>query len=213
MPRTTPRILVTGFEPFGGADDNPSARVVERLSREALPGVDAVVLPVSAGRLPGRLAELLERHRPDAVLGLGEARGDAAVRVERVAVNLLDFRTPDNDGRVLNDARVIPDGPAAYFTTLPTDAVVAGVRAAGVSCTTSLSAGAYLCNMKMYLALHWAARSPHRPRAGFVHLPSLPTQNTSLAGRASLALDAQVRAVRAVLECLRAPRENVAPIA
>ena len=204
MDNARPRILVTGFEPFDGADDNPSARVVERLARDAVPRLAAAVLPVSAARLPGRLAELLDHYRPDVVLGLGEARGDAAVRVERVAVNLLDFRTPDNDGRMLNDNPVVPGGPPAYFCTLPAHAVVSAVRSAGVACVTSLSAGAYLCNMMMYLTLHWSARSARRPRVGFLHLPSLPTQNTSTAGRASMDLDTQARAARAVVEMLRA---------
>jgi pyroglutamyl-peptidase len=139
-----PRIFVTGFEPFDGADDNPSAHVVGLLARDAAAELAGAVLPVSAERLPGRLAALLDLHRPDVVLGLGEARGEAGVRVERLAVNLLDFRTPDNDGRVLNDVPIVPGGPPAYFTTLPADAMVAAVRGAGVPWATSLSAGAYL---------------------------------------------------------------------
>ena len=202
MNNDRPRILVTGFEPFDGADDNPSARMVGLLARDAAAELAAAVLPVSAERLPGRLAELLDLHRPDVVLGLGEARGDAGVRVERVAVNLLDFRTPDNDGQVLNDTPIIPGGPPAYFTTLPVDAMVSAVRGAGVPCVVSLSAGAYLCNMMMYLTLDWSARSARRPRVGFLHLPSLPTQNTSAAGRPSMDRDTQARAVRAVVETL-----------
>ena len=213
MDNDHPRILVTGFEPFDGADDNPSARIVERLERDAPPGVTTAVLPVSAARLPGRLAELLGRHRPDVVLGLGEARGDAYVRVERVAVNLLDFRTADNDGAVLRDAPVVPGGPAASFTTLPAAGLVAAVNADGVPCRLSLSAGAYLCNMMAYLTLHWSARSARRTRVGFLHVPSLPTQNTSATGCPSMDLETQWRAVRTVLECLRAGRENDATVA
>jgi pyroglutamyl-peptidase len=208
----SPRILVTGFEPFDGADDNPSARIVRHMAQDAPAGLHVAVLPVSASRLPAKLAELLDTHRPDVVLGLGEARGDAAPRVERVAVNLLDFRTPDNDGRVLHDAPIVPGGPPAYFTTLPTHAVVEAICAAGAPCGTSLSAGAYLCNMMMYLALHWAARSARQPLVGFLHLPSLPTQNTSISGRASMELNTQLRAVRAVLECIRALRQNEPPV-
>jgi pyroglutamyl-peptidase len=208
MGQDSPRILVTGFEPFAGADDNPSARVVERLTGNRDLRVDAVVLPVSADRLPPALMGLLERHSPDIVLGLGEARGDASPRVERVAVNILDFRTPDNDRRVLHDVPIVPGGPPAYFTTLPVQEMVGAILAAGVPCATSLSAGAYLCNMMTYLTLHWAARSARRPRVGFLHLPSLPTQNTTAEGRASMDLHTQVRAVRAVLECIGAPRQN-----
>src|SRR4051794_32080948 len=113
MPAAPRRILVTGFEPFAGADDNPSARVIERLGGLLGEGdaLRSAVLPVSAARLPAGLAELLDTWRPDVVVGLGEARGSAGVRVERVAVNLLEFRTPDNDGRSIQGMPIIPGGP------------------------------------------------------------------------------------------------------
>jgi pyroglutamyl-peptidase len=196
-----PRILVTGFEPFAGADDNPSARLVELLNAGAskTPNVRTAILPVSATRMPPALAELLESMRPDVVLGVGEARGSATVRVERVAVNLLDFRVADNDGLEPHESPVVPGGPPAYFTTLPATNLVSAIRAAAVPCETSLSAGSYLCNQMLYLALHWAARSARRPRVGFLHVPSLPTQNTSGAGIPTMDLGTLERAVRAAL--------------
>jgi len=196
------RILVTGFEPFAGADDNPSARLAESLAyAELLAGVEVVshVLPVSAARMPGRLHELLGAVRPDVVLGLGEARGSAVIRVERVAMNLLDFSTADNDGQMLRDTPVVPGGPPAYFTTLPAGELVSRIREANVACEASLSAGAYLCNQMMYLSLHWAARQARAPRFGFLHLPSLPLQNDSSHGSPTMDLPTQQRAVAAVL--------------
>jgi pyroglutamyl-peptidase len=196
-----PRILVTGFEPFAGADDNPSARLVERLNAGSskTPNVRTAILPVSATRMPPALAELLDSVRPDVVLGLGEARGSATVRIERVAVNLLDFRVADNDGLEPHESPVVPGGPPAYFTTLPATDLVSAIRAAAVPCETSLSAGSYLCNQMLYLALHWAARSARRPRVGFLHVPSLPTQNTSGAGIPTMDLGTLWRAVDAAL--------------
>jgi pyroglutamyl-peptidase len=192
---------VTGFEPFAGADDNPSARLVEGLcaGSSAAANVRAAVLPVSAARMPPVLAELLEGFRPDVVLGLGEARGCPTVRVERVAVNLLDFRLADNDGLEPRDTPVVPGGPPAYFTTLPATELVSAIRAAAVPCETSLSAGSYLCNQMLYLALHWAARSARRPRVGFLHVPSLPSQNTSGTGVPTMDLGTLSRAVDAAL--------------
>jgi pyroglutamyl-peptidase len=199
---------VTGFEPFAGADDNPSARLVERLNSgpSMNAGVRAAVLPVSARRMPPALAELLESVRPDVVLGLGEARGSATVHVERVAVNLLDFRVADNDGLEPRDSPVIPGGPPAYLTTLPATQLVGTIRAAAVPCETSLSAGSYLCNQMLYLALHWAARSARRPRVGFLHVPSLPTQNTGGAGVPTMDLGTLGRAMEATLRLLAEPR-------
>jgi pyroglutamyl-peptidase len=192
---------VTGFEPFAGADDNPSARLVERLNAGSftMASVRAAVLPVSATRMPPALAELLESVRPDVVLGLGEARGSASVRVERVAINLLDFRVADNDGLEPHDAPVVPGGPPAYFTTLPAHDLVFAMRAAAVPCETSLSAGSYLCNQMLYLALHWAASSARRPHVGFLHVPSLPGQNTSGAGVPTMDLGTLGRGIDATL--------------
>jgi len=206
---TPTRILVTGFEPFAGADENPSARLVELLAGAQLPvGVEVAghVLPVSAARLPGRLHQLLDTFRPDVVLGIGEARGSAIIRVERVAVNLLDFRTPDNDGALRRDTPVVPGGPPAYFTTLPVDELLAVLHEAGVASDASLSAGAYLCNQMMYLTLDWAARQSRGPAIGFMHVPSLPTQNTSTNQCPTMDLSTQRRALVAVLHWIAGRR-------
>jgi pyroglutamyl-peptidase len=202
-----PRILITGFEPFAGADDNPSARLVERLNAGSASAASlrAAVLPVSATRMPRVLAELLETFRPDVVLGLGEARGCPTVRVERVAVNLLDFRVADNDGLEPHNSPVVPGGPPAYFTTLPATELVSAIRAAAVPCETSLSAGSYLCNQMLYLALHWAAKSARRPRVGFLHLPSLPTQNSSGPGVPTMDLGTLTRALDAAVARVAGP--------
>lgn len=199
----SPRILVTGFEPFAGADDNPSARVVEHLAGRAHGTLRAATLPVSTRRMPAVLHGLLDEHRPDVVVGLGEARGSDHVRIETVAVNRLDFRTPDNDGISLADQLISPQGSAALDVTLPTGRLLDGVRAAGLACALSDSAGCYLCNQMMYLTLDWASRQPHRPLVGFIHLPSLPTQNTSAGGACpTLSLEDSLRAVRAALDVL-----------
>lgn len=212
-PPPPPLILVTGFEPFAGADDNPSARVVERLASDGTAGVVTAVLPVSAGRMPGALDALLTRHRPDVVLGLGEARGSAAVRVERVAENRLDFRTPDNDGQTLTALPVTPGGPTTRLTSLPVDELLDALRRLGVPCEPSDSAGCYLCNQMMYLATAWADAVAPRRRAGFLHLPSLPTQNTSAGGLATMELETAVRAVRAAIRLLqRTPPAEVLPV-
>ena len=212
VPPRRRRVLVTGFEPFGGADENPSARLVEWLASGgggpaagAAAGLEVVaeVLPVSAARLPPRLDALLESLRPDVVLGLGEARRAAVIRVERVAVNLLDFAIADNDGRVVRNAPVVPGGPPAYFATLPAAEVVEALRAAGVPCEASLSrTGAYLCNQMMYLALDRAARRARGPRVGFLHVPSLPAQDTSTPDGPAMDFSTQQRGVTAVLRWL-----------
>jgi pyroglutamyl-peptidase len=195
-------ILLTGFEPFDGSNENPSARVVERLATVAIPGVRLVtaVLPVAARRAPEILLGLLDAHRPAAVLMLGEMRGSPCVRVERIAVNMLYATIPDNDGVSLNEEPIDPAGPAAYWSTLPAQATCDAVRRAGIPCVCSFSAGAYLCNQMMYLALHWSAAHSPKTKAGFLHLPSLPSQmRASESPKPTMPLAESVKAVRAAL--------------
>ena len=115
------RLLLTGFEPFDGSSANPSEQVVQKLAAQDLPGVELViaVLPVDRLRGPEKLVQLLEQSQPDAVLCLGEASSRPAITIERLAVNLLSFSIPDNQGVLVEDEPIIPGAPAAYFVTLP----------------------------------------------------------------------------------------------
>jgi pyroglutamyl-peptidase len=172
------KLLLTGFEPFGGSDVNPSAQIVERLAREGGAGVELVtaVLPVDRYRGPATLIQAVRQSEPDAVLCLGLAGQRPAIAIERVAVNLLDFRIADNNGNQFVDEPIVPDGPAAYFTTLPVRAMHEAALAAGVPAELSLSAGAFLCNQVTYELLHYLATNQLNIRAGFVHVPYLPEQ-------------------------------------
>ncbi len=152
------KLLITGFEPFGGFAVNPSQEVVKRLSGNGNPvGAVTAILPVDAARFPRIITDLLLDLQPDLCLMLGQADGYAALSVERVAINLCDFRIPDNAGIQRIDEPIVPNGPAAYFSTAPVRVVVDAIRAAGIPANLSLSAGAYLCNMVYYVALHVCA--------------------------------------------------------
>lgn len=171
-------VLLTGFEPFAERPLNVSAAAVAYL-REHLPtGIDlrCALLPVTADQAPQHIVAALREIRPDVCLMLGQAEGTAALAVERVAVNLCDFRIADNGGRQLRDAPVMEDGPDAYFATVPTRAMVEAAQANRVPTALSLSAGAFICNMVFYTALHYCAQQHLPTRCGFVHLPLLPIQ-------------------------------------
>ncbi len=197
--------LVTGFEPFNKSNDNPSARAIEQLSPAAVPGARVVtgLLPVSVRRALRILRRLLQSHSPEFVLLLGEMRGSPCLRVERIAINLLEADIPDNDGHVLTGRSIVPAGPTAYWTTLPHKTMLAAARAAGAPCVQSLSAGAYLCNQMLYLALHAARAAGNPMKVGFVHLPSLPGQMQSAdAPKPTMDLGLSTRAITAVLTAL-----------
>jgi pyroglutamyl-peptidase len=176
------RILVSGFEPFGGQSLNPSWEVARALHGLTLEGaqVTAVQLPcVFAQALPV-LQQALATHSPDIVLALGQAEGRCDFSVERVAINVMDARIADNAGAQPIDVPVIAGGPAAYFSTLPIKSLVAGLKAAGFPASVSQTAGTFVCNQVFYALQHTlAGLGVH---SGFVHLPLLPEQAANWKG-------------------------------
>ncbi len=165
------RILLTGFEPFGGDATNPSwaaASAAADLLRAVGHDARAVQIPcVFATSVPA-LQEALADHRPEVVVCVGLAGGTGQVRLERVAVNLQDARIPDNSGDQPVDRPVVEGGPAALFATLPIKRALAAVQAADIPAQLSLSAGSFVCNHLMYAVLD----APGTARAaGFVHIP------------------------------------------
>ena len=199
------RLLLTGFEPCGGSSLNPSQKAVEQLAQEGLPGIELVtaILPVDRLRGPERLLQMVEHTRPGAVLCLGEAPNRPVLSLERLAVNLLSFPIPNNQGEQVEDEPIIPGGPAAYFVTLPVRRAFQAILAAQVPIEISLSAGSYLCNQILYTLLNYLAHSESDIPAGFLHLPRLPEQVASQEKPApSMSLETSLRGIRALVEVL-----------
>ena len=180
------KILLTGFEPFGGDERNPSWEAVE--------GVATV--PAGVTVVKKRLPVVFYRAA-DELMGL--AGGRQAVTVERIAVNLADGRIPDNAGQQPCDETLYDAGENAYFATLPIRKIVAAMQAAGIPAAISNSAGLYVCNNVMYAALFLAAAQGRGLRAGFIHLPYLPEQAKD--GAPSLSLADDIRALEAAVAC------------
>lgn len=201
------RILLTGFEPFDGALVNPSEKIAALLDGTQIDRTRIVsaLLPVDRRAGPQTLLAAVEQYHPDAVLCLGQASGRAVLSIERVAVNWLDYRIPDNSGELVTDEPILPGAPAAYFTTLPTRAIYTALFSAGIPAELSMSAGTYLCNQVLYLLLDHLARSAPSTMAGFLHLPALPEQ-AATAQRAipSMALETALAGVRTALETIAA---------
>lgn len=175
------RILITGFEPFGGESVNPSGLVAEEVARAlraSLPEVNVVsaVLPVSFKRAKEAVKELVRRHQPHIAIALGQAGGLAHVAVEKVAINIMDARAPDNDGCAPVEEPIEPGAPLAYFSSIPARLIVKELREAGIPAALSYSAGTFVCNTVMFELLHLSATTGWPLRAGFLHLPYLPHQ-------------------------------------
>jgi pyroglutamyl-peptidase len=200
-------MLVTGFEPFGGDTSNPSWTVAQALNGVELNGVRVVSkrLPVDGRKAPRALKNAIVRTQPAAIVMLGLARGRVQVALERVAVNIMDYRIPDNAGRVQKGQSIHPDGPDAYLSSLPVDDILKVWRTRKLPGYVSNSAGLYLCNQVFYVARH-AASVP----AGLIHLPS----DESLVldrQEAFVPLEFQVQMVRLALEVTAASLEPIRP--
>ena len=168
-------ILLTGFEPFDGETENPSGLLVRALAEEHRTGLVTAVLPVAFDRAALALRALIETHRPDRVVLLGQAGGRNRVTAEMVAVNFRDARIPDNGGMKPYREKILKSAPDAYLSTAPVYALVDRMRADGIPAAVSMTAGTYVCNELYFSALHWMAG---HGETVFVHLPYLPTQVT-----------------------------------
>lgn len=204
-----PLLLLTGFEPFGGETVNPAWEIARSLDGALIEGVRvrAWQLPCVFGAALRALDEALRAHAPVLVLALGQASGRCDLSLERVAINVDDARIPDNAGAQPVDEPVLPGAPAAYFSTLPIKAMVAGLRAAGYPASVSQSAGTFVCNHVFYGLQHRLAGTA--VRGGFMHIPLLPEQAARHPGQPSLPLSTLVEGTRLALALALRTREDV----
>ncbi|MEK6303983.1 MAG: pyroglutamyl-peptidase I [Acidobacteriota bacterium] len=197
------RLLLTAFEPFGGETLNSSLHVARHIKRMSLPGASVRVeeLPVDRHRAIESVLEALRENSPDVVIMLGEAGGRFRINPERVAINIDDFRIPDNAGNKPSDEPIVEDGPAAYFSTLPIRAITERLIEARIPAAVSNSAGTYLCNRLFYRVMHEIAAEGLATKAGFIHLPYLHEQTIpKQVDQPGLSLESMVEAVRLAIE-------------
>ena len=194
------KILVTGFDPFGGEKVNPALEAVK-----SLPSVihGAEIRWVEIPTVFYQSAEVLEieivRYQPDVVLCIGQAGGRASLTPERVAINQDDARIPDNQGNQPIDTPIRLDGEAAYFSTLPIKAMVQAINEVGLPATVSNTAGTFVCNHLMYQALYLADKKFPNMRAGFMHIPYMTEQVVNKPNTASMCLRDIVRGIEAAI--------------
>ena len=195
------KILLTGFEPFGGETINPSWEMVKAVQAPAGMQLEKILLPVSFRKAPALIEEYIKSFRPDVILSLGQAGGREGISLERIAVNLADARIADNDGFQPRDEALQADGPAAYLSTLPLRRMEAALQEACLPAGLSNTAGLYVCNAVFYTAARLAENLKPAPRAGFVHVPYLPEQASGKEAP-SLSLEEDIRALEIILGCL-----------
>ena len=193
------KLLITGFDPFGGATVNPSREAVmalpDRIGDWMLTKLE---VPTVFGQAADRVLTLARELTPDAIICVGQAGGRAAVTPEVVAINLREAAIPDNAGNQPQNTPVVEGGPAAYFATLPVRDMVAAIKAADLPATLSYTAGAFVCNDLLYTLLH--AYRESEVRVGFIHIPYLPEQAKE--GAPSLPAESVVKALTAAILAL-----------
>ena len=201
------KLLLTAFDPFGGAAVNPALEAVKLMGD--IPGVEIVKLevPTVFGASIAAVTAAIEETLPDAVLCVGQAGGRTGLTPERIAINIDDARIADNAGNQPIDRPILPDGPAAYFSTLPVKAMTAAIRAAGLPAELSNTAGTFVCNHLMYGVLHHLATHYPEIRAGFLHVPFLPQQ-----GSPSLPLESIVTGIEAAITAIRDHEKDISSI-
>jgi pyroglutamyl-peptidase len=190
------RVLLTGFEPFGNSSLNPSGEIVKAIKAD---NIISAILPVVFGDSVQALKELIDQHKPDVVLCLGQ-EGRHAMTPERVGINLDDARMVDNSGALRVEQVIVEGGPDAYFSTLPVKAMVEAMKAAGVPAAVSYSAGTFVCNHIFYsLQHHLKGRAV---KSGFMHVPLMDQQRVEFAGLPTMPLAQMVAGVQAALKAI-----------
>lgn len=166
------KVLITGFDPFGGESVNPAYEAV-KLMPDTIAGAEIIKMeiPTVFSKSGPAVEEGIKAHNPDIVINVGQAGGRSCVTVEKVGINLAQARIPDNAGEQPMDEPLQADGETAYFATIPVNAIVENVRAHGLPCHISYTAGTYVCNCVMYNVLYMATKKYPNIRAGFIHVP------------------------------------------
>lgn len=172
------KVLVTGFDPFGDDHVNPALETVKQLNGKTIEDVMIVAqeVPTVFHESINVVIEAIKRQQPDVVICVGQAGGRTQITPERVAINVDDARIPDNQQKQPIDERIDPDGPAAYWSTLPIKRIVQHMRKAGIPSAVSNTAGTFVCNHLFYGVMNYLEKHASHIRGGFIHIPYIPEQ-------------------------------------
>ena len=195
------KVLLTGFEPFGGESINPAQEAV-RLVKEEIAGAKVVkcYVPVVFGKAIETVYNAMKEEKPDIVICIGQAGGRFEITPERIAINCDDARIPDNEGNQPFDKKVFEDGPNAYFSSLPVKKIIENIKGKNIPASLSNSAGTYVCNHLMYGVLYHIEKEFPNTIGGFIHVPYLHEQVINKNGIASLSKEEIVEAIEIIIE-------------
>lgn len=197
------KILVTGFDPFGGEKINPAIESVKLLP-SSIKGCEVVTLeiPTVVFKSLNLIDETIAKEKPDFVLSIGQAGGRPDITVERIGINCDDCRIADNEGNQPIDTKVFADGPDAYFVNLPIKAMVKNIQDAQIPASVSNTAGTFICNHVCYGVRHICSTKYPNIKSGFMHIPFLPEQVIDKRNMPSMELSTTVKAITKAIEAI-----------
>ena len=204
------KILVTGFDPFGGEPINPAIESVKRLP-DNIEGAEIIKLEIPTVRKKSleKIEKAINEHNPDVILSIGQAGGRFDISIERIGINLDDFRIPDNEGNQIIDEPIFPDGENSYFVKLPVKAMVQNVQKNNIPASVSYTAGTFVCNHVLYGVLYLIEKKYKGKKSGFIHIPFLPQQVVDKRNMPSMELNTIVKGLTAAIEAIVKNNEDI----
>lgn len=200
------KVMISGFEPFGGSSINPTERLIEDINGEMLEGVEiqTILLPVHYDECAEKLIEAMRIYKPDAVICCGLAAGRTSITPERVAVNVKDIAPDapyaDNQGSRPQDQPINPTGPDGLFSSLPIRAMVNRLKEQGIPAAISDTAGTFICNNTMYSVLDYIRENEWPTLAGFVHFPASTEMAVHKPNLPAMAQTTMLQALRVIIQ-------------
>ena len=206
------KILVTGFDPFGGEPINPAYEAVKLLPKN-IKGAEIITteIPTIFSKGAEEVEKAIIEHSPDAVVCIGQAGGRSCISIEKVAINLREASISDNSGNKIVDEKIKDDGENAYFSTLPVKSMVQNVRKNGIPSNISYTAGTYVCNDVMYTLLYMINKKYHNIKGGFIHVPYATQQVVDKPNNlASMPIETIAKGLEYALEAIVANQSDIA---
>ena len=204
------KILVTGFDPFGGEKINPALEVIKLLPKKIGENeIKILEIPTVYKKSIEKIDKEIESYNPDYILSIGQAGGRTDISIERVAINIDDFRIKDNEGNQPIDEKIAEDGPDAYLVTIPIKAMVQKMIENKIPASVSNTAGTFVCNHVCYGMAHLASTKYPNMRTGFVHIPFLPEQVVDKRNMPSMPLELIAKGLEYAIEAIIENKEDI----
>lgn len=207
------KILLTGFDPFGGEKINPAQEAVNKVSNN-INGAEVIklIIPTVYEKSLSAIDEAIKKHNPDIVISIGQAGGRFDITPERVAININDFRIKDNEGNQPVDEPIREDGKAAYFSNLPIKGIVKHLNENDIPSTLSNTAGTFVCNHVMYGVLYMIDKKYPHMKSGFIHIPYETSQVINKKNTPFMSLDQIVKGIELSIEACTIYTEDIKAI-